>query len=782
MQVKNVFALMFLGAVAVALLTVGCVANPRGNASPTPSASGNLSEQQTNLLSFSSWNDVSSFLTASQANSAYGGMYGAGRGGMMVKTLEANGAPQAQGAADQGSGSVSGSQDYSTTNNQVQGVDEPDIVKNDGTYLYVVSENKVKIVKAYPASDLNIVSQITLENDSYASDIFVYKDKLVVLGSKQPKFQPRLLGEGGLLPPEINGDSGASQPSRGMMGDAKIAAPASGMPICLGCYGGGQASFAYVYDISDRSNPKLVKSFVASGNYLQSRLIGGRVFVISTESAYMGGPIPYYAKDGVAQEIQPSEIGYFDYPDQNYAFTTVLGFNLDDLSEQEAKKVVLMGSSQTIFVSATNAYVTQSVYSYQPYPVLAWSDYEQLLAPYETQDFKDKIAAIDESDAAAWRKEGLKVAEVLKFIQGLSEKQQQELADKLNSAVQNAQAQMPTRNTGQQRTVVHKFSLGKEISYLGKGSVPGFVLNQFSMDENNGYFRIATTIDSYNLGTTGIAVRVGDVVQNKVDNAVYVLDGSLKVVGSVTNLAPGERIYSARFMGDKLYLVTFKQVDPLFVIDLKDPTKPAVLGYLKIPGYSSYLHPFDETHVIGLGKNTEDVKEGSGNFAFPLGVKLSLFDVSDVSTPKEVASYDIGDAGSDSAALNDHKAFLFNPKTGLLVIPVLEAKIDKNKYPNGTPAHVYGDFVFQGAYVFNVDLQKGFTLKGTISHATPEELAKAGYYYYGTQVQRSAYINNVLYTISNRFVKANDLDTLASLGSVEIANDTLIYPPAGLPL
>lgn len=771
MKVRNVFALMLLAAVAVALFTMGCLANSGPNASPTPS--GNLSEKQTNLLSFSSWDDVSSFLTASQANAGYGA-YGGYRGGMMEKAL-ANGAPQAQGAEDQGSGSVSSSQDYSTTNNQVQGVDEPDIVKNDGSYLYVVSENKVKIVKAYPASDLNIVSQISMENDSYVTDIFVYKDKLVVLGNKQPPFRPGVLGDLP-MPVEADGGIGSTGSAGGVAVDAKIAAPASGMPICLGCYGGGQASFAYVYDISDRSNPKLVKSFVASGSYLQSRLIGGRVFIISTEYAYVGGPIPYYAKDGVERDIQPSEIGYFDYPDQNYAFTTVLGFNLDDLNEQEAKKVVLMGSSQTIFVSTANAYVTQSVYDYTPYPVLSWSDYEQILAPYETQDFKDKIAAIDESDASSWRKEALKVAEAQKLIAGLSEKQQQEAYDKLNSASKNAEAQKPIRSTNQQRTVVHKFSLGKEISYQGKGSVPGFVLNQFSMDENNGYFRIATTSDNYNYGP------MGEFQQSTSENAVYVLDGKLGVVGSVTNLAPGERIYSARFMGDKLYLVTFKQIDPLFVIDLKDPAKPAVLGYLKIPGYSSYLHPFDETHVIGLGKNTEDVKEGNGNLAFPLGVKLSLFDVSDVSTPKEIATYDIGDSGSDSAALNDHKAFLFNPKTGLLVIPALEAKIDKSKYPNGTPVHVYGDFVFQGAYVFNVDLQKGFTLKGTVSHATPEELAKAGYYYYGTQVQRSAYINNVLYTVSNRFVKANDLNTLAPLGSVEIANDTVIYPPAGLPL
>jgi len=264
----------------------------------------------------------------------------------------------------------------------------------------------------------------------------------------------------------------------------------------------------------------------------------------------------------------------------------------------------------------------------------------------------------------------------------------------------------------------------------------------------------------------------------KQKNHVFVLNGKMEIVGKLTDLAPGEKIYSARFMGDRLYLVTFKQVDPLFAIDLSNPTNPRVLGQLKIPGYSDYLHPYDETHVIGLGKETEDIKEGNQDFAFPKGVKLSLFDVSDVSAIKELSTFVIGDAGSNSYASQEHKAFLFSKsKNGLLVIPVLEAKIDARKYPNGIPSHTYGDYVFQGAYVFNVDLTSGFTLKGRVSHADPESFEKAGYYWGGTDVQRSAYIENVLYTVSNRFVKASDLDSLKELGSVEIAKEQ-VYPYA----
>ena len=125
----------------------------------------------------------------------------------------------------------------------------------------------------------------------------------------------------------------------------------------------------------------------------------------------------------------------------------------------------------------------------------------------------------------------------------------------------------------------------------------------------------------------------------------------MKVVGKVEKLAEGEKIYSVRFMQNRAYLVTFKQIDPLFVIDLEDPTNPKVLGELKIPGFSNYLHPYDETTLIGLGKD-------SGNWN--AGLKLSLFDVSDVKNPKEIDNYVFENGRGDSIALNDHKAFLFS--------------------------------------------------------------------------------------------------------------------------
>jgi inhibitor of cysteine peptidase len=238
----------------------------------------------------------------------------------------------------------------------------------------------------------------------------------------------------------------------------------------------------------------------------------------------------------------------------------------------------------------------------------------------------------------------------------------------------------------------------------------------------------------------------------------------MKAVGKLEGLAPKEDIYSARFLGNRCYLVTFKKIDPLFVIDLANPTSPTILGKLKIPGYSNYLHPFDENHVIGLGKNT--VEAEGGNFAWYQGIKISLFDVTDVSNPKEEALIEVGDRGSDSPALSDHKAFLFNKERNLLIIPILEAKINPTQYGGNPPANAYGEYVYQGAYVFDISL-KGINLRGRVTHIQDDALLKSGYWFNSEySIERSLYIGDYLYTISGRMVKIHNLSNLEELGRI----------------
>jgi uncharacterized secreted protein with C-terminal beta-propeller domain len=291
------------------------------------------------------------------------------------------------------------------------------------------------------------------------------------------------------------------------------------------------------------------------------------------------------------------------------------------------------------------------------------------------------------------------------------------------------------------------------MEYVASGAVPGTVLNQFSMDEYDSYFRVATT-------TFGQAT----------ENNVYVLNMSLEVAGSLEGLASGETIYSARFMGERGYLVTFKQIDPLFVIDLSDPYDPEVLGYLKVTGYSDYLHPYDEDHIIGIGKETTD----AGEFAWYQGVKISLFDVTDVSNPVEISKLEIGDRGTDSPVLRDHKAFLFDRARDLLVMPILEASVNVSAYPEGVPSWAYGEPVYQGAYVFNISVDNGLQLKGRVTHIEdPAELEEYYYYYYPPFfVVRSLYIDDVLYTISSAKIKMNNLENLDYINEVELLHSS----------
>ncbi len=305
------------------------------------------------------------------------------------------------------------------------------------------------------------------------------------------------------------------------------------------------------------------------------------------------------------------------------------------------------------------------------------------------------------------------------------------------------------QNIGQYTSIYRVKINGLQLTFEAQGSVPGIVLNQYSMDEYNGNFRIATNWYA----------------ETQISN-VYILNHELSVTGKLEGLAPNENLHSVRFMGNKCYLVTFQKTDPLFVIDLTQPNNPTVLGELKIPGYSDYLHPYDETHLIGVGKEAVEAQEG--NFAWYQGLKLALFDVGDVSNPQQLSNYVIGNRGTDSAALVDPKAFLFDKSKGLLVIPVSLALVSEvDKVQQGDSA--YGQTIWQGAYVFGVSLDGGFVLKGNVTHLDAKLLDGSGqltnsYDYYSTQNQwitRSLYIGNILYTISNNEVKLTSLSDLS---------------------
>lgn len=291
-----------------------------------------------------------------------------------------------------------------------------------------------------------------------------------------------------------------------------------------------------------------------------------------------------------------------------------------------------------------------------------------------------------------------------------------------------------------QESVIHRFSInGGEIRYKATGSVPGYLLNQFSLDQYDGNLRVATTLQD------------SSIPEGQFSN-VYVLNPDLEILGRLERLAPGEKIYSARFMGDILYLVTFRQTDPLFVIDLSLPEDPVVLGKLKIPGYSDYLHPLDRTHLIGIGKDTY---ENSGGGVIPTGVKVALFDVSDLNDPKLTDSLVIGEKGSDSAVLTDHRAFLFDKERNIMVLPIKEvihSPVTGSRYDGS-----YSMKVWQGAYVFGVN-PSGFTELGRVTHGSDENEAS---WWSESTVRRSLFMDSVLYTISQHTIIGSELGDLS---------------------
>ncbi len=535
--------------------------------------------------------------------------------------------------------------EFSGTNIQVEGVDEADVVKTDGEYIYLVSGEKVHIVRAYPPREAELVSTINM--DGWVLDIFINGDKLAVFLCDEDY---RILQTG-----ETTKESYYEE-----------------------------LTTVRIYDVSDRASPTLDRNVTAGGYYVSSRMIGDYVYVVTNQNAFLYGVnsssvwLPSFSARGGSCEVEPTDIYYVNNTESYYSYTNVLAFNVQDPDEEIGHETFLISSTSNLYASMDNFYLTS------PY----WF----------------------EEDDRGW-----------------------------------------------EATMVYKINVdGSSIEYVAEGSVPGRVLNQFSMDEHEGYFRIATTSGHVSRGG-------GDASNN-----VYVLNSTMGIAGRLEGLAPGERIYSARFMGGRCYLVTFKKVDPLFVIDLSDPEEPRVLGKLKIPGYSDYLHPYDEDHLIGLGKET--VEAEGGDFAWYQGIKISLFDVSDVSNPRELAKYEIGDRGTDSQALHDHKAFLFSRSRNLLIIPVLVAEIDEGDYSGSVPPNAHGDYVYQGAYVFDISPEGGISLRGRVTHIEDEDpFLKSGYLFDSEyMVERSLYNKDMLYTISGRMVKINSLDALSEVGSVVI--------------
>ncbi len=577
--------------------------------------------------------------------------------------------------------------DFSATNVQVQGVDEGDVVKTDGEFIYQVNGSRVMIVRAAPADKMSLESVLQLEEKAMAiQELYVDGDRLTVIGSSSRKQEPE-----------------SSSPSSPIKGKSKK------LP------GNTATVKTLVYDIADRKAPKLLREVETEGSYVSSRRIEGEVYVIANRYLNRYGiiqnngeadAVPAYrdtAMSGQWTAATYDDIRYF--PDSLYsAYLVVAGINTASPAAP-AEVSVYLGSAQNVFASADHLYAA--------------------------------IPRRQVGEGQVRTAEGASADTAVEYI----------------------------RINVDETTEVYKFRLDSgKVRFAAKGQVPGTVLNQFSMDEHNGYFRIATT-KGKEWGRAG----------EKLTNNVYVLNEDMGISGQIEGIAPGESIYSVRFMGNRGYMVTFQKVDPLFVLDFSNPTSPSILGQLKIPGYSDYLHPYDENHLIGFGKDAvvvtderyEKSSQPADGTAYYQGIKVSMFDVTDVTRPKELFQTVIGDRGTDSELLRNHKALLFSRDKNLLAFPVTVAEVPANQKNNPI---AYGQFAFQGAYVYHVDLQEGFRLRDTVTHLSEDELKKTGGSLYGSnhEIGRLLYIGDTLYSLSPGQIRAQSLETLAETGRIAL--------------
>ncbi|KOS66439.1 hypothetical protein AEA09_16975 [Lysinibacillus contaminans] len=530
----------------------------------------------------------------------------------------------------------------STTNNQVEGVEEGDIVVVKNGIIYAAKDTGIDVIDANDPKNLKLATTLKLTENRYISKLALYDHLLIAIGDEY-------------LPKEET-----------------------------------SMTIAYFYDITNPSDPKYIRKVAQEGNLQDVRVTNDTLYLIGNMQ-----PNYWMLRENEVVDLQP----------------------------------------RTYDSKVSNAYVSLPL------------DKISIL-PNTLEGTYSLITAVDLTNGAKTS------ANTKGYLGGSSGLYMSEEALYLTSPVYEANASTGSNNRLMDavwlpRTVdtqVFKWQVdGTTMNFMGTTELKGTVLNQYSMDEHNGNFRIVTT--------------EGNVWDEKTlsRNHLFILDKNLQQVGAVKDLAPGEKVYSARFMGDKAYVVTFKEVDPLFVIDVADPTKPTVLGELKIPGFSNYLHPLDETHLIGIGYDTEQRYDeySKRNFTVTTNMKMSLFDVSDFQNPKEQSAVKIGGKGSHSEVQYNPKALFRNSTYSYFGFPIVLYSAGKGD-----------DIVYQGqgAQIYEITVENGIVLKGNLVDKGENEQ----YEDWEHLVQRVVYVNDALYTVARNEVKSYQLSDFKPLDTLTI--------------
>ena len=560
--------------------------------------------------------------------------------------------------------------DYSGTNVQVAGIDEPDLVKTDGSRIFVVAQGRLYWIDA--TATPKVVDSMSL--DGWGQQLFLSGDTLLIMTS----------GGGYGVEPFLD---------RGFAPDTYP--------------GNSERTVLTEVDVSEVGSMRAVRTLTFDGSMISSRLADGSVRVVARsqptgfawtypegngiraeqrateankkiiEESTLENWVPWYVledhESGVTSDGPLLGCGQVGHPDDfsGLSMLTILSIDLEQGLEP-GNGIGLLAEGQTVYASSENLYVATA-------PWMAWP-----------------IATFAEDGSG------------------------------------------PETLT----TQIHMFDISdpREASYVASGEVDGTLLSQWSMDEYKGTLRVVVTNETPWWNSSDVP-----------DSAVITLQREgeqLIEVGSVDGLGKNERVYAVRFIADKGYVVTFRQVDPLYVVDLADPTNPTVTGELKINGYSAYLHPIGEDLLLGVGQDATE--EGRTQ-----GTQVSVFDVSDPTNPQRLARMTFDD--SQSQAEWDTHAFLWWAPKGISVLPMQRWSWDERTQKDDS---------FSGAVVISASPQRVKQL-GVIEHPNATDPGCEDCSGWSAPIMRSLVIGDRLFTISEVGMLASDIDTLEKIQWVE---------------
>ncbi|MDP2812904.1 MAG: beta-propeller domain-containing protein [Erysipelotrichaceae bacterium] len=545
--------------------------------------------------------------------------------------------------------------DFTGTNNQISGVDEADIVKTDGFYIYQLTNNRLRVIRAFPLEDAGLVMEKTFEENANYYQMFLHDDYLVLLGNRWETYQPE----------EPEGDEKPDD------GEPKADEPIGGRSMI---WWGKSYQRIVVYDISDRTQVKKVKSLEVEGYGMAARKIDNKIVLVTNKGGYWGMYRGFAegSTDGSADDINLSDI--------------LPSYRIDD----EKAKLIEATSVRVIGIPNTTDMTTVTTLT--------------LADGFDTE----MEAIMAGAGTVTMTRENLYIAHQLW-------PQYNELTGTYDGSVV---------------TEIYKLNITNGIKLLSSGKVEGYLINQFAIDEHDGKLRVATTTQKYKNNQ-----------EWELENHIYVLDSNMKEIGHLGKIASGETIYSVRFTQDRVYMVTFEQVDPFFVIDLS-ANQPKILGELKIPGFSNYLQPIEGNLVFGIGK---DVKVESDGRLVTGAIKISLFDVKDELNPKEVKNLKIGSEYTYSEALYDHKGVLYVKSKNLLAFTV-------NDYNFTVSSDQKYNYINQAIFV-TIDPNGDLVLKGKVQQIPNEKDSDYA-------IQRIVHIDNYVYLLSDKMFTVLDIDTL----------------------